>query len=156
MNGLRRLPGIALLAAVLGCYGAVALPAAAGGVGRCPRGWRADLVARMNDTRAAAGVPPLREQPQLMAAAAVRSREMAQRGRLSHEGWRDTVRGTGYRRSIAENIAFGPPNTSEAMRAWMASTRHRAYLLDRRWGDIGVGCAADARGHLYWTANFGG
>jgi len=157
MNGLRPI-GIAILAAALGCGGAAAmLPAAASGTGRCPGGWRTELLARMNDARAAAGVPPVREQPQLMAAAAARSREMASRGWLSHDGWKDAIRGSGYGgRAIAENIALGPPNASELTRAWMESPRHRAIMLREYHRDVGLGCAADERGHLWWTADFGG
>jgi uncharacterized protein YkwD len=57
--------------------------------------------------------------------------------------------------TFGENIAFGYPTAIEVMQAWMNSQGHRANILNPNFTEIGIGVAANAQGHLFWTQSFG-
>ncbi len=63
-----------------------------------------------------------------------------------------------FNRSIAwgENIAFGYTSASSVMSAWMASSGHRANILNPNFTEIGVSVRADSAGRLFFTQAFGG
>lgn len=109
-----------------------------------------------NAERARAGVPPLRLNAQLMAAAQTHTNLMVQRNQLSHQlpgepSLGDRVSQTGYRWSgVAENIAQGQQTPEAVLQSWMNSTGHRNNLLNPNYRDLGVGFANN-----YWTQVFG-
>ena len=118
------------------------------------------IVERVNAVRARRGLRPLAVNGTLKTAAASHVFGMARAGYFSHswlggvpfERWiRWYWPGGPYTTwSAGENLFRGTPRATSAyiVRAWMASPEHRANLLDRRWGLIGVGAvlAVNARG----------
>ncbi|MCW5890462.1 MAG: hypothetical protein KIT14_07910 [bacterium] len=127
------------------------------GDGGCPAGVEEEVLLLVNVERAAAGVLPMRMDARLRAAAARRSRDLAASGVLSHDGWIEAIRAAGYGGgALGENIASGYASADAVMSGWMRSTGHRANVLRTYFRDLGVGCARDGRGRLWWVQAFGG
>jgi uncharacterized protein YkwD len=110
-----------------------------------------DLLALCNDRRAALGLPFLRADPRLEAAARSHAAWMAAHGGLTHGGdgslqSRLAAQGYGWG-GAAENVARAP-SASVAVALWLNSPGHRANLL----GPYRDGGAAGAGG--YWCAVF--
>lgn len=55
---------------------------------------------------------------------------------------------------VAENIAMGQHNASEAVRAWMNSSGHRANILNRRYTRVGTAAYVTSGGTIYWCMQF--
>jgi uncharacterized protein YkwD len=118
------------------------------------------VVALVNAERAKAGCGPLKEDPQLRAAAQGHSDDMAKRDFFSHTnpdgadpGKRTTA--AGYKWSTyGENIARGQQTPESVMDSWMKSPGHRANILNCSFKDIGVGIH-EGPGGPWWTQNFG-
>jgi uncharacterized protein YkwD len=124
-----------------------------------------ELVDRVNNSRAEAGLPPLVQENPLDGLAAERSDDMAARHYFSHVtpdgvdvftlmGWR----GISY--SIAgENLAwttFDPDYAVAAvLEGFLDSPPHRANLLNPAFSQIGVGIAWEGD-RLYFTLVFVG
>ena len=113
---------------------------------------RRSLLCLLNKTRRAHGLRPLRANARLLKAAVRHSQSMVVRGYFSHDDPAgasplDRVRRTGYLRGVrayatGENIGYGQDPTSSPrtmMRAWMASTPHRANILTGRFREVGIG-----------------
>jgi uncharacterized protein YkwD len=119
------------------------------------------VVGIVNEERRKAGLPRLTAQAQLAQAARAYSTDMATRNFFSHyspEGSTvaDRVALTGYPFAVVgENIAWGQKDARQVMNAWMNSRGHRANILSVHYTEIGVGVAADKKGNLVWTQNFG-
>jgi uncharacterized protein YkwD len=108
----------------------------------------------LNRIRAQAGLPPLRLNRRLSAAARRHSREMVRRHYFGHASVHGASpfqrifathyvprRGTWW---LGENIAWGSASLAQPLaivRAWMHSAPHRANILSRRYRDIGIGIA---------------
>jgi len=104
------------------------------------------LVARdINAYRSANGLPALRQDPALDAAARTHSTEMAARGYFSH----DSADGRSFvqrirlylrRGGAGENLFWesGAPSAEDILAAWAASPEHRANLLGAGWRALGV------------------
>jgi uncharacterized protein YkwD len=98
------------------------------------------LAARMiNAHRAANGLPPLRVDPRLNAAAADQARAMVAARTMSHDlggGFRARMsqRGIG---AAAENLGQGYRSVGEAVAGWKASWGHNANMLDRSMTRLG-------------------
>lgn len=96
-----------------------------------------------NHDRAAAGLPPLKWDSALAAAAHQHALKMAQANQLSHQfpgepPMQDRARQAGARFStIAENVAQGP-TPSGIHTQWMNSAPHRANLLDADLNSVGI------------------
>ena len=110
------------------------------------------MLCLLNQTRRAHGLRRLRGNARLLKAAERHSRSMVGRGYFSHDdpggaSPLDRVRRTGYLRgarafACGENIGYGQDPTStprSMMRAWMASTPHRANILTGRFREVGIG-----------------
>ncbi len=80
----------------------------------------------------------------------------------------ERLRAAGYKRSgysswaVGEVIGWGKgtAGTAQAIfKAWMGSSGHRAVILDKRWRDVGIGCAQGSfrglSGALMYTVDFG-
>lgn len=113
-----------------------------------------------NAYRVAAGCAPLTVSPQLAAAAATHSQDMAQNNFFSHTGsdgstpW-DRIRRTGYSyRSAAENIAAGYRTAEDVVQGWYNSTGHRQNMLNCNLREIGVAYADGGSYGRYWTQVF--
>jgi uncharacterized protein YkwD len=107
------------------------------------------IVTLTNESRRAAGLPPVTIDERLMAAAKAKLFDMLRHDYFAHRApdgrqpWA-FMQAAGYRfQAAAENLAKGYDNGPELQRAWMKSHGHRANILDPRFTDIGV---ADANG----------
>ncbi|MEH0554298.1 sigma-70 family RNA polymerase sigma factor [Streptomyces sp. B21-101] len=118
------------------------------------------VIALVNEERAAAGCGPLTADPLLHKSAQGHSDDMAARDFFDHTnpdgadpGARITA--TGYRWSTyGENIAKGQQTAQSVMTSWMNSPGHRANILNCDFKNIGVGIH-DGAGGPWWTQNFG-
>lgn len=112
----------------------------------------ADLFQRLNQERAARGLPPLLWDPLLAAAA---------------HSWSADMHGNGFRHSnlgrflgpysyVGENIAAGSPNVPVGALhvAWMNSEGHRNDILAPGFTRVGVGAYCGPNG-IFLTQNFG-
>jgi hypothetical protein len=111
-----------------------------------------DIHLRVNDERAARGLPPLEWHEGL----ATLARE-----------WTEEMLASGYRHSpssrrvhpdfvgVGENILMGPRDAGEAHVSWMASDGHRDNLLHGGYTAIGVGVVCRNDGHLWATQLLG-
>jgi uncharacterized protein YkwD len=128
------------------------------------------IVDMVNQQRRAAGLAPLTVSPQLVAAAQMQSNNMAsmepilgENGAMSHElmgvpepTLTSREEAVGYYYTAAgENIAYGYPDASSVMQAWMNSAGHRANILNSSFTQIGVAVAYAPGGVPYYTQEFG-
>lgn len=111
-----------------------------------------DLV---NQERRKAGIAPLMLNTQLTKAAEDYAKTMADRNFFSHTGidgsspW-SRIQATGYQAStVGENIARGQQTPEAVMQSWMASSGHRANILNGSFKEIGVGFDRN-----YWVQDF--
>jgi uncharacterized protein YkwD len=125
----------------------------------------------LNAERARHNLRPLRFNRRLSKAARRHSRAMARKRFFSHTspGGRtfvDRIRRTGYLHgarnwNIGENIAWGSGSLSAPRAiatAWMNSPGHRANILSRSFGAIGIGVARgtpSGGGGAIYTTDFG-
>jgi uncharacterized protein YkwD len=125
----------------------------------------------LNAERARHDLRPLRFDRKLSKAARRHSRAMARKRFFSHTSpggttFVDRIRRTGYLRgarqwNIGENIAWGSGGLSAPRAiatAWMNSPGHRANILSRSFGAIGIGVARgtpSGGGGAIYTTDFG-
>jgi uncharacterized protein YkwD len=111
----------------------------------------ADLLPLLNAHRAELGLPYLRADPRLQAAAEAHAAWMAAHRLLTHGGdgsLESRLAARGYNwGGAAENVAQAP-DAAEAVALWLGSPAHRANLL----GPYKDGGAAAVGG--YWCAVF--
>jgi uncharacterized protein YkwD len=147
---------LACIAAVV----AVAAPAALSESSASMAGLESGLLQQLNAVRADHGLPALRANARLAAAADQHSREMADDGYFNH----DSVDGTSFSSRIArwyplgtfhswlvgENLLWSSPTVdpSGAVAMWMRSAPHRANILNPRFREVGIGAvhSTSARG----------
>ncbi len=121
---------------------------------------RAQVIAEVNAQRRASGLSALRQNERLQNAAQGLACDNADRQKVSHVSADGTqlqgrLRAAGYRFSAAsENVQMGAASPASAVESWMGSSGHRANILTRGIGDIGVGIAA-ANGRIHWVINMG-
>ena len=108
------------------------------------------VLADVNQARAARGLAPLHLSSKLAAAAAQHSQQMAVDGYFAHESfdgsafWKRVQRFYGQGRfgywSVGENLLWQSPDidAAGALSLWMHSPEHRANLLNRQWREIGL------------------
>jgi len=119
------------------------------------------VLAEVNLERAALRLAELTPSAALAAVAWAHSRDMAERGYLSHVdpeglGPADRVEHAGIRYTrVAENIHWSrhePADPAEvAVQAWLASPGHRRAMLDPEARESGVGAAVGADGTIHLT-----
>lgn len=116
------------------------------------------VLALVNQERAAAGCRPVSADDGLAAVAGAHSADMRDRGYFDHVNLsgqdpfdRADAAGVAAR---AENIARGQADAAEVMKSWMSSAGHRANILDCSLTRLGVG-VADGGGGPWWTQLFG-
>ncbi len=125
-----------------------------------------DLVARVNEFRAARALPRLAVSDSLTAAAKWMSADMAVRDYFAHtsqDGRSPTQRmaDAGYpafRTWTGEDLAAGYTSTADVLAGWIASPAHYAVLVNPEYHAIGIGrgYASGSVYGWYWTADFGG
>lgn len=114
------------------------------------------VVALVNQERAAKSCAPLVVDARLTQAASAHSSDMSDRNYFSHttpEGttFDQRIRSAGHPRPGAENIARGQQSADSVMEAWMGSPGHKANILNCKLAAIGVGLDTDG---WYWTQDF--
>ncbi|MGH9156499.1 MAG: CAP domain-containing protein [Acidimicrobiales bacterium] len=126
----------AAVAAVV-LFGALALTGM-GPTGRAAAasGGSGDVLALLNAERSAAGLPALREAPDLTAAAQLRAESMARTGTLQHTRSlnRLVVPGDG----LGENVGYAA-SAQDVNREFMESSSHRSAILSSSYDEVGVG-----------------
>ena len=117
------------------------------------------VVALVNEQRAANGLQPLTLSTALSNAARAKSQDMHDNQYFAHESPTYgspfemlTSFGISYR-TAGENIAMGYATPEAVMDGWMNSSGHRANILNANYTQIGVGYVADGS---YWTQEFTG
>lgn len=136
-----------------------------------PTTTEAKIISLVNRQRQRRGLRPVRVRCDLTQAARAHSREMAQRGRLTHysaNGYSvaERLRSFGYTSSgysywcVGEDVAWGTAGTLHAtptaiVSAWMRSTAHRRVILKAAFRDVGVGVRTSADGQRYFTLDMG-
>jgi uncharacterized protein YkwD len=106
------------------------------------------LILLMNASRADAHVPPLREDPALQAGAQARAETLCANRQFSHDGYESAFRGLNYR-TKGENLAMGHSDARAVHAQLMASPGHRANILRKEFGAVGVGNACGITGELF-------
>ena len=113
------------------------------------------VVALVNQERAAYGLSPLTLSADLSDGARLKSQDMLDNGYFNHNS---PTYGSPFemmttlgidRWGAAENIARGQKTAEEVMNSWMNSPGHRANILSEEYAEIGVGYAGG-----YWTQWF--
>ncbi|MFE2050499.1 CAP domain-containing protein [Streptomyces sp. NPDC059459] len=123
-------------------------------------GPEAQVLALVNEERAAAGCSPVTANDRLTRAADDYSDVMASSGVMSHTGpdgstMTSRVEAAGYQWStLGENIARGQADAASVMESWMNSSGHRANILNCSFRELGVGVHF-GDGGPWWTQNFG-
>jgi uncharacterized protein YkwD len=116
----------------------------------------------VNSERAKVGCRAVRSNSVLQRVAQGHSADMAAKNYFSHTSkdgrtFADRIRAAGYGGgTIGENIAAGRSTASAVMRSWMASSGHRANILNCAFTAMGVGYAKGGSYGHYWTQDFGG
>ncbi|RRO20617.1 CAP domain-containing protein [Saccharopolyspora rhizosphaerae] len=115
------------------------------------------VLSLVNEARESAGCAPLTVDGRLVKSATDHSADMARRGYFSHttpDGvtFAERVRGAGYPKPGAENLARGHANAEQVVQDWLKSRSHRKNILDCSFRTIGVGVD---QGGTYWTQDFG-
>jgi uncharacterized protein YkwD len=108
---------------------------------------------RTNSLRASRGLPALQEHGQLTDKAEAWAQHMARTGRLAHSDLSAGLDGLAWR-ALGENVGVSTP-TADTLRTiherFVASSTHRANLLNSRFTHMGVGVATSADGRV-WVA----
>lgn len=103
----------------------------------------ANLVSYTNQERVRCGLPALTVDKELMETAREHAAWMTRNRSMVHT-WRP----------VAENIAMGQPHSSDAVRAWMNSSGHRANILHGGHRRIGAAAFRTEHGTIFWCQQF--
>jgi uncharacterized protein YkwD len=120
----------------------------------------AELVEAHNKERAKEGLAPLKSDPKLRQAALAHARDMAEHGKMAHEGSDGSTPAQraerqGYRYvNTGENVAHGQETVESVMRSWMNSPGHRKNILGD-FSEIGAARVLDEKERPYWSVSFG-
>ncbi|HEX4903310.1 MAG TPA: DUF4214 domain-containing protein, partial [Acidimicrobiales bacterium] len=138
-------------------------PSAASAAGATSlEGTELEVVRLHNEARRAAGLAPLDVHVTMHTDARRWSAEMARRQQLVHQTSAAGVASYSQTscaaadpqwRSCSENVAVGQSSASAVHAAWMASSAHRANLMDPGVNRVGIGVWSDGQ-RLWWTARY--
>ncbi|MCA1012775.1 CAP domain-containing protein [Halobacillus halophilus] len=126
-----------------------------------PSEYEKEVVALVNEERAAEGLKPLEMFNRLSGLAVVKSEDMAEKNYFSHTS---PTYGSPFEMmdefdfsywAAGENIAAGQRTPEEVVEGWMNSEGHRANILNDQFTHIGVGYIEDSGKYgTYWTQLF--
>lgn len=153
---VRGAAGVLIVALATALLVAAGSPASAGTVHRSAE---AEMVAQINRSRAAYGLPKLTLNAQMTRHGRAWARRMAAEGRVYHRpNLADVVDGN-YDR-LADNVGYtalegasSATLVSRLHQAFMASTGHRAQILGR-YNQVGVGIHRGSDGRMWVAVNF--
>jgi uncharacterized protein YkwD len=109
----------------------------------------------VNRERAAVGVKPLTLSAGISNVAQVHAKDMVVRNYFSHTNPEGYSAGTRLKSAgiswstWGENIAYYYKTPDAVMKAWMASSGHKANILNPKFGKIGIGYYQN-----YWVQDF--
>lgn len=115
------------------------------------------VLGEVNNLRANIGLAPVVLNPQLTAAAAAHSRDMAAQNRAWHFGSDassplDRVRRNGYPGGlVGENISETYENDTATLAAWMRQRDTRDVIMDPAATQLGVAWYQEPSGKIWWT-----
>lgn len=116
------------------------------------------VVKLVNEERAKAGLPALKLDTDITAAANVRAKEIVQKfshTRPNGSSFSSVLKEQGVSfRGSGENIAWGQKTPEEVMKGWMNSDGHRANILNKNYKNIGIGYYQNEKGVNYWVQLF--
>ena len=130
-------------------------------------GIAAEMLARVNDLRWRAGLPPFVASPVLDRVAQEHAEDMLARSYFGHrtlEGRSPSERAlaAGYASGIGENLVEQRFSVEEALEAWWNSPDHRRNILDPSCREMGLGLAlgagydaAPGGYRIIWVQNIG-
>ena len=116
----------------------------------------AQIVSICNDYRAAEGLDPLLEDPELDALAEIRADEIIIYFEHERPDGSDcfTVMKDYKCTLCGENIAAGQGDPKDVVEAWMNSPGHRANIMNKDFKKIGVGYSEGGEYGKYWAQLF--
>lgn len=106
----------------------------------------------INQSRRAAGLPALGDDVTVRLKAQAWAEQLAAKGSLSHSDLSAGLDAVPWV-SIGENVGSGS-SIGQVHESYMASPRHRANILDRRWDRVGTGHAVGGNGQVYTVQVF--
>jgi uncharacterized protein YkwD len=118
------------------------------------------LITLMNQSRAKAGLRPLKPSGLLGEVARSHSREMSAGDFFSHtgptgSGPMERLERAGYAwKAFGENIGCGEDSPEKILLSWMNSSDHRENVLDPAYTEVGIGLVRGGKCRTYWTALF--
>jgi hypothetical protein len=121
----------------------------------------AQVLARLNQARADAGMPALTRSAQLDAAAQAHANDLRQNGvALGHRGSdgstiKQRILGAGYASSLVGENWAAYRTLEQIMTFWLNDPPHRQNILDAQFREIGIGVAARASGGWIIVTDFG-
>ena len=112
----------------------------------------------VNKEREKAGLPALKLDANITAAANVRAKEITQsfsHTRPNGSSFSTALKEQGVSfRGSGENIAWGQRSAVQVMDSWMNSDGHRANILNANFKNLGVGYYQDENGRNHWVQLF--
>ena len=118
-----------------------------------PSSYERSILEAVNRERTRRGLRPLRLASCADGYAARWSAELARSDRLRHQSLRPIQRSCGAR-NVGENIGYGKVSADDMVQLWMASSMHRANILNPRFSSIGIGAVRSSSGHWYAVQDF--
>lgn len=112
-----------------------------------------EVLALVNQERAAEGLPALTMDKDLLDAAMQRAYEIAIY--FDHYRPNGEICYSATEKMYGENIAAGQTSPTFVMNSWMNSQGHRGNILSQNYSSIGIG-AVTVNGTCYWVQCFGG
>jgi uncharacterized protein YkwD len=118
------------------------------------------LILLMNQSRAKAGLRPLKPSRLLSELARAHSREMSDGNFFSHVnpagmGPKERLERAGFVwKAYGENIGCGQDSPEKILETWMNSSNHRETILDPVYTEVGIGLVRGGECRIYWTALF--
>jgi uncharacterized protein YkwD len=143
---------LALVALVSACGGGGSSSEPVTGVPIQPQPITSNMDRLINDVRSDNGLPALRRNTQLNAAARSHASDMSRQNFFSHtssngDTLRERVSDAGYTyRCAAENLAWGQTSESAALDGWLKSPGHRRNIMDGRYKEYGFVRLSDPDG----------
>jgi uncharacterized protein YkwD len=123
-----------------------------------PATYEEQVVALVNEERAKEGLPALKVDETLQAAALARAKETVRlfsHTRPNGASCFTILKEYGISYHYAgENIAYGQRSPEEVVDAWMNSAGHRANIMSENFTTIGIGYYQTANGTKYWSQLF--
>lgn len=112
------------------------------------------LALDLNTFRAQHKLPPLSYSATLAGAAYEHARDLARRGRLDHDGFKQRI-GALVSGMSAENVSYGCDDQPCAIQQWARSAGHRRNMLLKGVTAFGIASARADNGRRYWVMVLG-